>query len=145
MSYPFSLEFHGNYIHVLHSSGLVLTPKAMEEIWASLAKVCEEYKCGNVLVEASKPERKLDTMAAFDSGIRLSNIKPGISLALCFYDYESDEVSEFFKTVARNRGTRVEFFSNIEDAKKWLDVTKVSPNPKISRIHGVRESKPVLK
>ena len=61
-------------------------------------------------------------MAAFDLGVRLSNIKSRLSVALCFFDYERDELSEFLKTVALNRGTNIEFFLNVDDAKKWLGV-----------------------
>ena len=122
MSELYSLEFHGNYIHITYPSGFVINPTTTQKIWADLANICKRYDCEKVLIEASKLARNFDTMAAFDLGVRLSNIKSRLTVALCFFDYERDELGEFLKTVARNRGTNIEFFLNADDAKKWLGV-----------------------
>lgn len=124
MDRPFTLEFHGSYIHITHPPGFVASPENVEETWTSLAAICDRYECRNVLVETSKMHRRLDTMDAFESGRQLAQINPPISVALCFHDYEFDELSKFFKTVAQNRGVRVEFFSDAGKAREWLGVDR---------------------
>jgi hypothetical protein len=82
-----------------------------------------------VLVEAPSPSRKMDTTAAFESGTRVSQVAPGLKVAMFFLDYKTDELTEFFKTVARNRGTRIEFFGDKESALEWLGVAQASTMP----------------
>ena len=96
----------------------------MEKYWAMLGDACADHNCSLVLVEAEAPERNMTTMDAFGSGIRAAEVAVTLKLALCFSGYEPDELSEFFKTVAYNRGVRAEFFSNRADALKWLGVSE---------------------
>lgn len=122
METTFSLEFYGTFVHIMHPPGLAATAESVADIWGRLVDDCDKRNCRKVLVEASNMEGWLDTVSAFESGRLLAKIEPGIKVALCFYNYKFDELSSFFKTVAENRGVRVEFFSNPDEAKKWLDV-----------------------
>lgn len=62
----------------------------------------------------------MDTVSAFTSGVEVSRIASNLWLALCFHDYEPDELSELFRRAAYNRGANVEFFSECEAAVAWL-------------------------
>lgn len=116
------IEFLGDYIHIDHGRGLVIRPDGMKAQWDLISDLCHEYGCGRVLVESIAPERHLDTISAFESGIEASAAYPGLAVAICFYDYEPDETSELFITAARNRGARVKFFSDKNAALRWLGV-----------------------
>ena len=116
------IEFNGEYIELHHPAGFEIEPRTMSEYWALVADACKKHRCSVVLVEAENPRRRMGTMDAFGSGIKASEISYTLSLALCFTGYEPDDLSDFFKTVARNRGVRVEFFSDRESALKWLGV-----------------------
>jgi hypothetical protein len=94
----------------------------MDEYWNMIGEGCAKYDCKLVLVEAEAPRRKMNTMDVFGSGIKASEVAATLRLALCFTGYKPDELSEFFKTVAYNRGVTAEFFSNRADALKWLGV-----------------------
>lgn len=122
MDLPFELEVHPNFLHIKHPPGMVIDPDTTQEMWAKIGRLCVEYGRSKVLIEAEKPERRLDTMAAFDSGRILAENTSGLTIALCFHEYQVDDLTNFFKTVAQNRGVRVEFFAKIADAAEWLGV-----------------------
>lgn len=118
----FELEVHPTYLHIKYPPGYVITSADMPDKWHKIGQLCRGHGIGKVLVEADKPERHLDTGSAFDAGRALAENMSGLSVAICFHDYEFDDLSAFFKTVAQNRGVRLEFFSDLGDALEWLDV-----------------------
>ena len=122
MDDSFELEVHPTYLHIRYPPGHVIASENMQDKWRRIGKICREHGIAKVLIEADKPERHLDTGSAFDAGRALAENMSGLSVAICFHDYEFDELSAFFKTVAQNRGVRMEFFSNLGDALEWLDV-----------------------
>lgn len=122
MDLPFELEVHSNFLHIKHPPKMVIDPDSTHLMWAQVGQLCFEHGKSRVLVEADAPQRRLDTMAAFDSGRILAENTTGLTIAICFRDYEFDDLTTFFKTVAQNRGVRVEFFGSIEEATAWLGV-----------------------
>ena len=63
------------------------------------------------------PSYRCDAAVA---GAWLASIAPGLKIALCFTSYQPDEASAFFKMVALNRGTVIEFFNDEIEARTWL-------------------------
>lgn len=122
MVLPFELAVHQEFLHIKHPPGMIIEPDSTHKMWAQIGQLCAEHGCSRVLIEAEGPKRKLDTMAAFDSGRILAENTSGLSIAICFTDYEFDDLTTFFKTVAQNRGVRLDFFSSFEDACSWLGV-----------------------
>ena len=122
MSTDFTLEYRRKYIHARLGADYQITPEGMAEFWPALTVACKKYKCRRVLSEGSVSKRHMSTMNAFQSAMKASQIIRGLSLACCFYDYAPDELSDFFKAVAKHRGARVEFFSNRKQALEWLGV-----------------------
>lgn len=120
MDAHFDVDVHPTYLHIKHPPGLVISPESSESNWKRIGALCREHGRSKVLVEASRPVRELDTMSAFESGRMLAENTSGLTVAICFQDYEFDELSTFFKTVAQNRGVKVEFFSDVHDALVWL-------------------------
>ena len=92
----------------------------MDAFWTFLKEKCEQYECSNVLIEGTAPRRQIDTVGAFSSGVKASTVTQHLWLALCFHDYEPDELSELFRQAARNRGANVHFFSDCAKALNWL-------------------------
>lgn len=129
MGKGFTIEGRGEYIHLLHEPNFEVTREAMGEVWSELADACKRLECNTVLVEAPSPKRKLDTTAAFETATRISQLTPGIKLAMLLLDYQTDELTDFFKTVARNRGARIEYFSDKEKALEWLGVGQTNSMP----------------
>lgn len=123
METGFLLRFVNDHIHIVHPPGFTFRSESIDEVWGTIGSACKKYSCFKVLVEVRKFDRELDTAAAFDSGVAASKIVKGLKIALCFPGYEPDDISEFFKTVAYNRGTLVEFFQDADEAREWLGVS----------------------
>ena len=118
----FEYEVHPTYLHIKHAPGYVISSETMGETLKRIGQLCRENGFTKVLIEADKPERQLDTGGAFDAGRVLAENLSGLSVAMCFQNYEFDDLSAFFKTVAQNRGVNLEFFADISKALDWLDV-----------------------
>jgi hypothetical protein len=124
MSKGFTITSHEGYVHVLYRPNYEITRETMIATCDELEQVCKQDSCVRVLLEAPSPRRKMDTTAAFESGTRLARVSPGLRIAMLFYNYKTDELTEFFKTVAHNRGVRVEYFSEKKKALEWLRVER---------------------
>lgn len=122
MELPFEVEVSDDLLHITHPPGHVITPESAVRNWELIAMLCRKHRCRKVLVEAYEPKRQLDTIHAFESGRTLAEGLKGLMIAMCFVGYNFDELSDFFKTVAQNRGATVEFFTDLEQAEKWLGV-----------------------
>lgn len=116
----FAVERLDGYVRICHGGIPESTIKTLHEFWVSLAEICEKLDCQRILLIGPDPGTRPDTMAAFESGVEAARIVAGRSLAICWNGFKSDEQAEFFKTVAGNRGARIEFFSETEAAVKWL-------------------------
>jgi len=120
MNTNFAIEFCGTYIHVRLTPGYEISSESMNRLWIDLGEFIRTYNCHRVLAEGLMPSRRMNMAGAFISGEQISQAVSGLLMA-CFFDgYKADELTEFFKTVARNRGTSIEFFSNRDEALQWL-------------------------
>jgi hypothetical protein len=119
----YTIEFRVDHIYVFHAEEFELSRELTDFMWSEIARACEKYHCYKVLIEAPAPNRDLDTAGAFESGARLSEIAPRLSVAICFHGYKTDDLTEFFETVARNRGVNVGFFDDAAAALTWLRST----------------------
>jgi hypothetical protein len=129
MSTNFKIAFFGTFVHVQLDPGFEISPESMSRLWAELAEACNTYNCRIILAEGLLPSRRMNMAGAFVSGEQLARSVAGLTMACYFEGYKADELTEFFKTVARNRGTMVEFFSAREEAFKWLGVSPSNGQP----------------
>lgn len=124
MSEGYTIKDHAEYIHVIYTPEYEITRETMIATCDNLMVICKRKSCFRVILEAPSPIRKLNTTDAFESGTRLARIGAGLTIAMVFYNYRTDEMTEFFKTVAQNRGVRVEYFNEVERALEWLGVDR---------------------
>ena len=122
MNTDFTLDFRGTYIHVQHAPDYVITPEGMNRLYQALAKACRHYRCNLVFAEGASISRQLNMAEAFESGTQIAWYIAGLTMACVLEGYKKDELTEFFITVARNRGARVDFFSTREEAFQWLGI-----------------------
>lgn len=121
MDEAFELEIHPNFLHLKYPAGSVISAESTFETWAAVARLTEKHDCSKVLIEIDRPQRQMDTMSAFDSGRVLAESAAGLTVAMCFHNYQFDDLTVFFKTVAQNRGVKIEFFGDLDEALEWLD------------------------
>lgn len=123
LSTDFEIIFRGSYIHILLAENYEITPQGVEKMWKATNEACQTYNCKKVLSEGNIHSRKLKAWDAYSSGSQSSEV-PGLRHACLFYNYQPDDMSEFFKTVSSNRGTSIEFFKDKAEALKWLGVSE---------------------
>jgi hypothetical protein len=122
MSTDFTIEFRLTYLHIQNAPNYEITSSGASRRWAALATACAAFGCNRVLWEGKVAARRLTISEVYDSAKQLSDIAPGLKLACFFEGYTPDELSDFYKKVALNRGTLIRFFSNRVDALRWLGV-----------------------
>jgi hypothetical protein len=122
MSSDFSIEFNGEYIHIIHAPDYEISPESNDKLWTALTKACKEFHCLKVRAEGPKQTRRITSLDAYQSGDMAATYMPGLKMAVCIYDYTPDETTRFFKNVAYNRGAIIEFFSDKKEALKWLGI-----------------------
>ncbi len=122
MGVPFELEVHPTYLHFKLLENCRVSAESDSDTWITVARLCEEHGRAKVLIEVQRVEGKMDTMSAFESGRILAENATGVTLAICVHEPDFDETASFFKTVAQNRGVKVEFFSGLDSARQWLNV-----------------------
>lgn len=122
MSYDFSIEFNGKYIHIIHAPDYEICPESNEKMWKQLSQACKKYKCLKVFAEGPTQKRRITSLEAYQSGSQASESIPGLTLAICIYKYTPDATTDFFKNVAYNRGATIEFFNDKKKALDWLGI-----------------------
>lgn len=115
--------FRGEYLHITHPDNFVLLPEELNKLWQNLAAACKIHDCRRVLNEGNLDFSKIRAYDAYNSGSQAGEIR-GLRMACLFPNYEPDEQSEFFKTVASNRGATIELFTDRAEALKWLGVVE---------------------
>ena len=123
MTTDFTLTPHADYLHVALAPGYELRPQGATELMKSLSDVCARQGQRRVLIEGAVATRRMATMDSYAIGALAGSMLAGVSLACCFYGYKPDDKSQFFKDVAQNRGVRVEFFAERDEALRWLGVS----------------------
>jgi hypothetical protein len=127
MTTDFNLTPQADYLHVALAPGYEIHLEGMTELLKSLSDVCARQGQRRVLIEGAVAARRMATMDSFAIGTLAGSMLAGVSLACCFYGYQPDDKSQFFKDVAQNRGVRVEFFGERDEALRWLGVAGSQP------------------
>lgn len=120
MSTEFKLTPHAQYLHVELAAGYEIRPDGSTALIIAVSDLCAREKQRRVLIEGTIAGRQMGMMDSFGSGSLAGSMLAGVSLACCFYGYRPDEQSQFFKDVAQNRGVRLEFFNDRDQALRWL-------------------------
>lgn len=128
MTSEFSL-LPGTRIALFQSEG----PISFEERFANLKRIadfCKANEVKQVIVDLSKQRSTAKILQMMKLGSTVPEHLQGIYIALvCHPD---DQETFFAETVAANRGAFSKAFTNIKDARSWLEET-VAPVEKSSR------------
>ena len=126
MGTDFKMTLNAEYLHVELAAGYELTPEGNAALILAISDECARQGMRRVLVEGTIAARKMGTMDSFGTGSLAGSMLTGVAIACCFYGYQPDQQTQFFKDVAQNRGVRVEFFRDRNAALRWLGVAQSS-------------------
>jgi hypothetical protein len=121
MDTNFTLDFVNDYIRIQPPRTFEITPESQQRMWTVIGEACRKYNCHRVLAESAfPPKRNMTQIDAFKSASQAANASCDLRLACLYPEYKKDETTEFFINAAYNRGVRIEFFSEREEALEWL-------------------------
>lgn len=115
------ITFREGYLHIMHPDNFVLLPEEIDGLWQNLAEACKSHGCSLVLNEGNIDLSKVKAYDSYNAGTQAGEIR-SLRMACLYPNFQPDERSEFFKTVAANRGAKVEFFIDRAEALRWLGV-----------------------
>ncbi|HYJ90556.1 MAG TPA: hypothetical protein VEV84_04555 [Pyrinomonadaceae bacterium] len=115
--YTIQTEFREGYLWAL-VGGEALTAAIAEKYWNEIASKCEANSCEKILIEKDFkiPVGPQDLIKMAE---HVARILPMIRIA--FVDRRHhDSINELGKRLARNQDIKMQTFSNLRDAEKWL-------------------------
>ena len=106
---------------------LVNRPHDYEVVWSEqpailreISAACKEADCKKVLILGPRTTVRLSVFEICTLGSRIA--KMGVRIAVVELHDASNENVEFLENVVRNRGGRIQFFENEQDARTWLGI-----------------------
>ena len=85
-----------------------------------LSAACKETGCAKVLIVGPRTKVRLSPFDMLELGKQIAKLDVQMAIVE-MHDASNDSVS-LLKSVAFNRGSRIRFFDNVEDAKDWLEI-----------------------
>ncbi len=86
-----------------------------------LSVACREAGCNKVLVVGPRTRVSLSPFDIVELGKEIASLDLQMAVVE-LHDASTDSVS-LLESVASNRGSQIQFFDNVADAKNWLQVT----------------------
>lgn len=114
------VQFRENHFSILISDDYSEGCKSEEEVWKTVGELNKKVKCRKVVARLSTADFPDTLIEAYNFGAQACYCVPGIKLAIVCEKH--DDASDFLKIVILNRGGSVEFFSNEEEALRWLGI-----------------------
>ncbi len=110
------------YVLVQVPPNFELNHGTVTQLWKTMADACKQYSCNLVIVEGTIHRSMSPADVVQSAHQPLKHGLHGLRLAICWYDFEADELSDLFITSAASRGTQARLCKNRTEAKEWLGV-----------------------
>lgn len=115
----FEVTFRDDHVHVQLGGGATPDPDLPKDYWEALEHICKQHDCKRILVEGTAPKFEMDAASVVEAGQRTAAV-PNTWLAFHLDNHEPNEQSELYETIATTKGVRVKFFSDRDEALRWL-------------------------
>jgi hypothetical protein len=117
----FGVQFRDDHVHVELSKDFKPEHGRRQELWDVIGDACRKHCSCRVLVEGVLPEGERETADVIDAGQKTATV-PHLWLAFAVRDFQPTDQTELYEKIAASRGVRVKFFTDREQALKWLRV-----------------------
>ncbi|MEP6946848.1 MAG: hypothetical protein ABJA02_13085 [Acidobacteriota bacterium] len=115
----FGVQFRDDHVHVELGKDFKPEEGDRQELWTVIADACERHNTRRVLVEGFLPSGERETSDVIDAGQKAGSV-PHLWLAFAILDFQPTAATELYIVIAASRGVRVKFFTNRDQALKWL-------------------------
>jgi hypothetical protein len=119
------------YILVQVPPNFELNPSTVTQLWKTMADSCKQTNCNKVIVEGTIHRSMSPADVVQSAQQPLKHGLHDLRLAICWYDFEADDLSDLFITSAASRGTFAHLCKNRTEAKEWLGVNLQSEGTNI--------------
>lgn len=102
---------------LVHSSGEP-SIRELEQTLNRIMELHQEHGINHVLVDSREREVDVSNMEAFTGGELIARLSNNIRFAIVVTAPSPSHRS--FETIAVNRGVRISYFTDVEEAKHWL-------------------------
>ena len=117
----YNISIRPEYVLVERPRDYEVVAGEMPAMLSEMSAVCKEAGCRKVLILGSRTHVSLETMDIYDLGDQIATTRLQIAIVES-HDASADD-ENFLETVVFNRGGPLQFFSDEEDAKNWLEVS----------------------
>ena len=119
----FEITARSEFVHVELVPGFEISLDSMRGMWRDVPPICEQRNALRVLVEGNRPTRSMRKIEAFEHGRIVADLYlRGFRVAFCLYEYQPDQLSHLFTTVASGGFNSARFFSNLDESMRWLRI-----------------------
>ena len=118
-AYKLRFDNRRGYLYA-YVEGHVDSFEISKQYWMEIADECRKFDCSRVLVEEDIPEA-ISMGDAYELATEIPTL--GFSrVKIAFVDRHADQVelNQFAELVATNRGIHGRFFTEFDEAEKWL-------------------------
>ena len=119
MSFNLSVSDRGGYLFFTITG--TNSRETVNEYSNEVISTCEKYDCFRVLIHEKLSGPRLEAMDVFNLASEGAMRVLGRFEAVAYVDEEMGAMADFAESVAVNRGMPVRFFSNVEDAERWIE------------------------
>lgn len=115
----FGVQFRDDHVHVELGKDFKVEPSNRQDLWNVIGDACERHNTRRVLVEGFLPEGEREVSDVIDAGQKTATV-PHLWLAFAIADFQPSEQTELYEKIAASLGVRVKFFTDRDQALKWL-------------------------
>jgi hypothetical protein len=113
------VTFESNYVHIRHEPGVSSSADEVRDALLRAIELCGAHGFFRILAEADEPLHHL-TREAVEAFVQRLAFIPGLKVACCFRRHTPDAMSQYYIDLARQHGTSVRFFTDSDEALRWL-------------------------
>lgn len=121
MTIEYAIEADGSLLHV-KAWGEDDDLEDVMRYGQALLAAAVEHNCYKVLCDERALIYKITTFDIYQSAKRMAELVPNLAQVAIVFNPKFSADAKFWETVAVNRGLKVSFFKDMDEAEAWLDV-----------------------
>ena len=119
MSIKYNIENKENYL-LVEASGFDESLEEVMQYGAAIIQKAVKLNTTRVLCDERELEYRLNTIDTFKSAEFIAEQAPSIARLGLVCNPKNFEDADFWENVAVNRGLKIKFFTDLEEAKHWV-------------------------